>query len=125
MQSTILSKRQGTVTGEMEKSLKLRTKDQYRDIPINISTIQVMALSLYDYWKKCLGASAANTLEIHATKVWFNRFKNKVQLHNIRLSGESASANKHDSLKFVKKFAKSVEEGAILLIKLLMLMRQD
>jgi hypothetical protein len=114
-----MSKRQGAVTSEMEKSLKLWTEDQYKEKHSN------EYFNHSSYWKKCSGASAAKALEIYATKVWFNRFKNRVQLHNIRLTGESASANTQASLEFLKKFARTVEEGAIPLIKLLMLMRQD
>jgi hypothetical protein len=80
---------------------------------MSLSVIQGMAMSLYDDWKKCLGKSAANDPEFHASKCWFNRFKNRSKLHNIRLTGESASADKQAALEFVKRFAKIVEEGGL------------
>jgi hypothetical protein len=111
-QSTIMSKKQGAAIEEMERSLKLWTEDQHqKNIPVSLSIIQGMAMSLYDDWKKHLGKSAVNAPEFHASKGWFDRFKNRAWLHNIRLTGVSASANKQAALKSVKKFAKIVEEG--------------
>jgi hypothetical protein len=51
-------------------------------------------MSLYDYWKKHLGESATNAPELHVSKGWFNRFKNRVKLHSIKSIGGVATANK-------------------------------
>jgi hypothetical protein len=37
-------------------------------IPVSLSSIQVMAMSLYDDWKKHFGESAANAPEFHVSK---------------------------------------------------------
>jgi hypothetical protein len=46
------------------------------------------AMSLYDDWKKRLDESAANAPEFRASKGWFDRNRNRANLHNIRLTGE-------------------------------------
>jgi hypothetical protein len=66
---------------------------------VGLSIIQGMTMRLYDDWKKRLGESAANAPEFHASKGWFDKFKNRAKLHNIRLTGESASADKQAALK--------------------------
>jgi hypothetical protein len=63
-------------------------------------------MSLYDYWKKHLGESAATAPEFHANKGWFYRFKNRVKLHNIKLTGGAATASKQAALEFMNTLNK-------------------
>jgi hypothetical protein len=41
----------------------------------------------------------------------FDRFKRRASLHNIKLIGECAGANKEAAQEFVKTFFKITEEG--------------
>jgi hypothetical protein len=66
---------------------------------VRVSVIQDKAMSLYDYWKKHLSENATNAPEFHASKGWFNRFKNRAKLHNIRSTGEVTTAKKQASLE--------------------------
>jgi hypothetical protein len=44
------------------------TSKRKNNITLSISVIQGMAMSLYDYWMKHLGESAATAPEFHANK---------------------------------------------------------
>jgi hypothetical protein len=70
-----------------------------------------MAMSLYDDWKKRLGERADNAPEFYVSKGWSDRFKNRAKLHNIKLTGESASADKQAAPEYVKNFAEIVKKG--------------
>lgn len=77
-----------------------------------MSTNIKKATSFYDDWKKRLDESVANAPEFCTTKGWFDRFKNRAKLHSIKLTGESASANKQAALDVVERFVKTVEDKA-------------
>jgi hypothetical protein len=47
--------------------------DIKKNISGSTSVIQDEAVSLYDYWKKCLGESDANSPEFIARKFWFHK----------------------------------------------------
>ena len=49
--------------------------------------------------------------EFQASKGLFERFKSRDSLHNVKLTGESAGANKEAAQEFVKTFSKIIEEG--------------
>jgi hypothetical protein len=122
----IISIRRGAAMEEMERSLTLWIEDEHqKNIPVSLSIIQSKALSLYDDWKRRLGESEADSPEFQASKGWFDRFKSRACIHNIKLPGEYASADKEAALEFIKTFSKIIEEGVILPIKFLLLMRQD
>jgi hypothetical protein len=46
-----------------------------------------------------------------ASHGWFNRYKARVNLHNIKVSGEAASADDKGAADFVTTFAKITEVG--------------
>ena len=109
--SKTVSTRRGAVMEETERSLILRNEDQHKKkIPLSLSIIQGKAVSLYDDWKKRCG-EAADMPEFQASKVLFDRFKSRASLHNIKLTGGSAGANKEAAKEFVKTFFKIIEEG--------------
>jgi len=87
--SNTVSTRRGVVMEETERSLTLRIEGQYKKNPLSLSIIQGKALSLYDDWKKRCGEEAAGMPEFQASKGFFDRFKSRDSLHNIKLTGES------------------------------------
>jgi hypothetical protein len=52
----------------------------------------------------------ADTPEFQASKGWIARFKSRACLHNIKLTGESASTDKGAAQEFAKTFPKITEE---------------
>jgi hypothetical protein len=62
---------------------------------------------VYEDWKKLLGEGVADTLEFQASKGWFDSFKSRACIHNIKL----ASADKEAVQGFVKPLSEITEEG--------------
>lgn len=88
--SKIISKRQNREIEEMERSLKLWIDDHHRkSIPVDLSIIQAKALSLHGDLKNRLGEGVADVPVFHASKSWFDRFKARACLNNIKLTGEA------------------------------------
>lgn len=111
---TIISKRRGAVVEEMEKSLTVWIEDQHqKNIPLSLSVIQGKASSLFEDWKKKLGEDTTDVglSNFKASRGWFDRYKSRAGLHNIKLTGESASADKEAADKFVRTFAEIVDAG--------------
>jgi hypothetical protein len=66
-------------------------------IPLSRAAIQTKALNLF------MGVKETNN-EVDETSNssdgWFDRFKNRVQLHNVKITGKAASANEDAASKY-------------------------
>jgi hypothetical protein len=111
MQSTITTKKCTIIISNMEKLLTLWIEDQNRHrISISLILIQEKVRSLFEGLKKKLGDSASDETFM-ASRGWFNRYKARANLHNIKVSGKAASADDKGAADFVMTFAKIIEDG--------------
>ena len=69
--------------------------------------IQEKALSLFNELKAEYGEDASFT----ASHGWFNRFKARNNLHNVKVSGEVASADLKAAEEFPGKLAEIIHQG--------------
>jgi hypothetical protein len=94
----------------MEKALNIWIEDlSQRNIPLSTKIICNKAKKLYDHFALDdeLNLDEANFL---ASKGWFERFKKRYNLHNVKLVGESASADCEAAKKFVVDFQKILND---------------
>ncbi|KAM6471896.1 uncharacterized protein PHA67_002618 isoform 2-T2 [Liasis olivaceus] len=77
-------------------------------IPLSRAAIQTKALSLFQRVKE-----KNNEVEeiFNASVGWFDRFKNRVQLRNVKMAGEAASANEDAVSKYLDVLKKIIEDG--------------
>ena len=91
MQSTVITKQRSGLIIEMERLLVLWLEDQnQRRIPISLMIIQEKARSIFRSLKEKQeeeGGGSSSEEEFTASKGWFQRFKHRASLHNIKLSG--------------------------------------
>uniref|UniRef100_K7GC45 HTH CENPB-type domain-containing protein n=1 Tax=Pelodiscus sinensis TaxID=13735 RepID=K7GC45_PELSI len=90
---------------EIEKLLVLWMEDQIeKRTPLSLMTIQTKARSLFEDLKK-------KDQIFTASHGWFNRFKMHANLHNVKLSGEAASADSKAAEPFIEELDKLIKEG--------------
>ncbi|XP_068234216.1 tigger transposable element-derived protein 1-like [Palaemon carinicauda] len=84
----------------MEKLLPMWIKHQkQRKVPLSLMHIQEKDKSIYEDLKtKASGKDSGESFV--ASLGWFNRFKNRGNLHNFGIIGEAASVNKKAAEKF-------------------------
>jgi hypothetical protein len=58
-----------------------------------------------------MGDSAKDEPLFSASNGWFNRFKIRISLHNLKLTGEAASADIHAASTFPAELAKLIEQS--------------
>ncbi|XP_058402562.1 E3 ubiquitin-protein ligase RNF4 isoform X2 [Diceros bicornis minor] len=92
LKATRLTKiREGPIS-DMEKLLMAWIEDQIQKrIPLSTMMITAKAKSLFAMLKEKAGPNY--DVEFTASSGWFKRFKNRYSLHNMKMSGESASAD--------------------------------
>ena len=89
-------------------------KDCYSgNIPLNSVAIKQKALKVYQRLKdsESVSSNELHKSEFNATTGWFDRFKRKFYLPNVRIVGEKASADTEAAQRFAEIFCKIVEEG--------------
>ena len=96
---------------EMERLLKLWIDDQSRRrMPLSTSAVSTKALSIWDDLKK-KGYTTKEDTTFNASKGWFDRFRVRAALHNVKLTGEAASADHSAADAFKPLFKAKVQEG--------------
>ena len=60
-----------------------------------------------------------------ASRGWFFRFKQRTGIHNVRIVGESASADKEAALRYPKELSEIIQKVATKMNKYSTLMKQD
>ncbi|XP_060771024.1 tigger transposable element-derived protein 1-like isoform X4 [Neoarius graeffei] len=104
MRSTVITKQRTGPIHEMEKLLHVWMEDQIaKRTPLSLFTIQTKARSLFQTLKARAGEDYSQ--EFVASTGWFKRFKKRFELHNIRVTGEAASADEG-----ARKFTKILDE---------------
>ncbi|KAI8747737.1 tigger transposable element-derived protein 1, partial [Biomphalaria glabrata] len=85
MTSTVITKQRNRLILEMEKLLVLWLDEQTG--PVSLIAIQEKAIRLFDVLKKEKG-NGCEKEAFMASRGWFLRFKDRANLHNIRVKGE-------------------------------------
>ena len=100
MQSTVITKQRTGPIHEMEKLLHMWMEDQIQKrTPLSLFTVQTKARSLFQTLKDRAGDDY--TQDFVASTGWFARFKKRFRLHNVRVTGEAASADEEGARKFI------------------------
>lgn len=100
----------------MERLLSIWIEDlNQKCIPISQMEIQAKALSLYEDLKANdeVENEASGAIEpFTASRGWFFRYKERTGIHNVRIVGESASADKEAALRYYpEELSKIIEKG--------------
>jgi len=125
MKATIITKQRSGLLIEMERLLVIWLEDQnQRNMPISLGLVQEKARSLFNDLKAArILTEGSCDEEFGASRGWFNRFKGRVNLHNIKVQGEAASADVSAASEFPEMLKKMIEEEVICQTKYLMLTR--
>lgn len=96
---------------EMERLLKLWIDDlTRRRMPVSTTLVTTKALSIWEVLKE-KGYEVKEGTTFSASKGWFERFKNRASLHNLKLTGEAASSDVSAADQFKLTFLEKIEEG--------------
>lgn len=96
---------------EMERLLKLWLDDQIqRNVPLSLSIIQEKAKKIHKELTCNMGESS-NSETFNASWGWFRRFKIRAKLHNIKVTGEAASADVNAANNFPGYLKAIIEDG--------------
>jgi len=99
--------REGSISC-MEKLLMTWIEDQtQKGIPLSTMTITTKAKSLFVMLKEKAGL---DDVEFTASSRWFQPFKNRYSLHNVKMSSESASADVKAAEEFLETLDKLIVE---------------
>ncbi|XP_028664019.1 putative CENPB DNA-binding domain-containing protein 1 [Erpetoichthys calabaricus] len=97
LRSTVITKQHTGPIHEMEKLLNIWMEDQIqKQTPLSLFTVQSKARSLFGTLKEHAGEDYSQ--EFVASTGWF---KKRFQLHNVRVTGEAASADEEGASKSV------------------------
>ncbi|XP_063309192.1 tigger transposable element-derived protein 1-like [Pelobates fuscus] len=107
----IRTKENKSLIPHMEKLLTAWISDQTGRLhmPVTYATICAKALSLFEMLKQRKGGNVEETFS--ASSGWFDRYKKRAGWHNIKILGESASADTEAAKLFPAKLAEILEEG--------------
>ncbi|XP_018099221.1 tigger transposable element-derived protein 1-like [Xenopus laevis] len=116
MNATIITKHRSGLISKMERLLIIWIEDQtQRNMPISLCLVQEKALSLFRYLKAARTVNAGDcNEEFVASRGWFSRFKERANLHNIKVQGEAASASVHAASDYSKILEDIINEGGYL-----------
>ena len=99
----------------MEKRLIVWIEDQnQKTAPLDGPIIRRKAISIYNYLKKEAQpdeeteSSPAPSSSFRASRGWFDKFKVRYNLHNVKLAGEAASADVEAATEYPKEVQKLI-----------------
>lgn len=100
---------------KMEKCLCIWVEEKsQKNMPLDGNAIRQKAVRILQHLKANQATSSANQIEFCASKGWFEKFKNRFSLHNVKLQGESASADVEAAKVFPEAFKKIIDvEGYV------------
>ena len=109
--NTTMIRKRDSLIAEMEKVLVVWIEDQTsHNIPLSQNIIQTKGLTLFNAMKATRGEVAKDE-KFEASRGWFMRFKDRSQLHNIKVQGEAASSDKEAAERYPAELAAIIEEG--------------
>ncbi|XP_053561178.1 tigger transposable element-derived protein 1-like [Bombina bombina] len=108
--NTTTIRKRDSIVADMERLILWIENQTTRHVPVNQAIIQSKALSLFNDLKANKGEAAKNA-EFVASRGWFDRFKKRSNLHNIKVQGEAAAADTEAAESYPSEFAKIIEDG--------------
>ncbi|XP_066950624.1 tigger transposable element-derived protein 1-like [Macrobrachium rosenbergii] len=112
MKATVINvKHRSQNVAEMEKLLLIWLEDQnQRHVPVSLSVIQEKVRELHAAVVKKNGEGSVSE-EFSASRGWFDCFKSRADLHNVKLQCEAASADSVAAESFPSGLAEIIREG--------------
>lgn len=93
---------------ETEQALGIWIEDMsQKKMPLSSALIRAKAKKLFDR----INQNSPSEFDFQASKGWFENFKKRLNLHNIKLVGESASADHEAANEFPATLQKIIETG--------------
>ncbi|XP_057651162.1 tigger transposable element-derived protein 1-like [Diorhabda carinulata] len=107
--ATRITRSRNNIIEEMEKRLSIWIDDEIdRNMQLSQSIIMEKARRIFNY----IQAETIDKSETFvASRGWFNRFKHRNNLHNIKITGEAASGDTKAADEFLAILKKIIEEG--------------
>lgn len=107
--ATRITRSRNYIIEEMEKRLSIWIDDEIeRNMPLSQSIIMEKARRIFNY----IQTEASDTSETFvASRGWFNRFKHRNNLHNIKITGEAASGDTKAAAEFSATLKTIIEQG--------------
>lgn len=94
----------------MERSLSSWIGDKHQNnVPLSFSIVKAKALSLHEDWKAKLNQDSNSVFQ--ASIDWFDKFKMRHSLHNIKFTGESADPDNDAAKEFISLSFNIIEDG--------------
>ena len=76
--------------------------------PLSLHVVQTKAVKIF---KKLQETSEGEVRDFSASHGWFNRFKKRFQLRNVRVAGEKSSADEEAAREFIEDLHKLIADG--------------
>ncbi|GBM93171.1 Tigger transposable element-derived protein 1 [Araneus ventricosus] len=96
----------------MEKALILWVEDNIqKKMPIDGNAIRHKAVNIFNSIKAKQSSSSNKTIEFSGSKGWFEKFKKRFSLNNVKMRGEVASTDEKADKECPKKLHKITEEN--------------
>lgn len=109
--SVKIRRKRSTILINMERLLSTWIEDCHQKrIPLSQTIIKHKALSLFNVMKEREGDNS-EPHNFEASRGWFDRFRKRYEIHNVRICGESASADNEAAVKFPDILQRVIEEG--------------
>lgn len=107
--ATRITRSRNNIIEEMEKRLSIWIDDEIeRNMPLSQSIIMEKARRIFNY----IQVEASDISETFvASRGWFNRFKHRNNLHNIKITGEAASGDTKAAAEFPATLKTIIEQG--------------
>lgn len=107
--ATRITRSRNNIIEEMEKRLSIWIDDEIeRNMPLSQSIIMEKARRIFNY----IQAEASDISETFvASRGWFNRFRHRNNLHNIKITGEAASGDTKAAAEFPATLKTIIEQG--------------
>lgn len=107
--ATRITRSRNNIIEEMEKRLSIWIDDEIeRNMPLSQSIIMEKARRIFNY----IQAEASDISKTFvASRGWFNRFKHRNNLHNIKITGEAASGDTKAAAEFPATLKTIIEQG--------------
>ncbi|XP_049288852.1 tigger transposable element-derived protein 1-like [Anopheles funestus] len=112
---SMATRKRNEIIEEMERLLVIWIEDLLnKRIPLSLQIIQTKAKSLYQDIESSTGITECTVNSFKASSGWFNRFKNRTNLKNMKMHGEAGSADEEAAENFPGLLEKIIVEKGFL-----------